>query len=191
MLIFGWFYPEHMDPIKHNSVFSCIHSLRKVFQKFFKNTFWTIVPFLLKLSFFLADFSRHEILLEHMGPKILSPVPVSQHKTPKISGEERTDGRTDGHRNLNGSHTKALRAINLVEIRSWIRGFVNPISGIRESPDPDSHQWILFFICGSSSNVNPFRGSSGVFQRIPGHYRVANPDPHFIGFCRSSSANPY
>ena len=74
---FVWFYPEHMDPIKHNSVFSCIHSLRKVFQKFFKNAFWTIVPFLLKLSFFLADFSRHEILLEHMGPKILSPVPVS------------------------------------------------------------------------------------------------------------------
>ena len=55
-----------------------------------------IVPFLLKLSFFLTDFSRHEILLEHMGPKILSPVPVNWHKTPKISGHGRTDGgRTD------------------------------------------------------------------------------------------------
>ena len=73
---FWWFYPEHVDPIKHNSAFSCIHSLRKVFQKIFKNTFWTIVPFLLKLSFFLADFSPLEILLEHMGPKILSAVPV-------------------------------------------------------------------------------------------------------------------
>ena len=53
------------------------HSLRKVFQKIFKNTFWTIVPFLLKLSFFLTVFSSLEILLEHMGPKILSPVPVN------------------------------------------------------------------------------------------------------------------
>mgnify|MGYP000686076305 CR=1 FL=1 len=84
--------PEHnMDPTKYNSVFSCIHSLRKVFQKNFKTPFWTIVPFLLKLSFFLTDFSLHEILLEHMGPKILSPVPVNWHKTPKISGRS-TDG---------------------------------------------------------------------------------------------------
>ena len=65
------------------------------FQKFFKNTFWTIVPFLLKLSFFLTDFSPLEILLEHMGPKILSPVPVNWHKTPKISGVRTEYGRTD------------------------------------------------------------------------------------------------
>ena len=49
----------------------------KTQESFSKNTFWTIVPFLLKHIFFLADFSPLEILLEHMGPKILSPVPVS------------------------------------------------------------------------------------------------------------------
>ena len=74
---FVWFCPEHMDPIKYNSAFSCIHSLGNVFQKIFKNSFWTIVPFLLKLSFFLTDISHVEILLEHMGPTILSRVPVS------------------------------------------------------------------------------------------------------------------
>lgn len=69
--------PRTYGSNKNNSVFSCIHSLRKVFHKFFKDTFWTIVPFLLKRSFFLTVFSPLEILLEHMGPKMLSPVPVN------------------------------------------------------------------------------------------------------------------
>ena len=99
MLIFGWFYPEHMDPIKRNFRFSCIHSLGKLFQIFIKIVFWTIVPLFLELSFFLTDFSPLEILLEHMGPKILSPVPVNWHKTPKYP-----DGRTDG-RTENGDRT--------------------------------------------------------------------------------------
>ena len=90
----------------HFSIFVHIQ-LGETFRDVFKTTFWTMVPFLFKLSFFRTDFSHLEILLEHMGPKILSPVPVNWHKTPKISGHR----RTDGHQNLDGSHTKALRAI--------------------------------------------------------------------------------
>ena len=50
------FYTEQMDPMEHNSGFSCIHSSGILFHMFFKNTFWPIVPLFLKLSFFLTFF---------------------------------------------------------------------------------------------------------------------------------------
>ena len=72
-------------------------------------------PFLpLKGHFGFSGFRCLTFLLEHFDPKIASRV---LYVLQKIAKNPDGRGRTDGHQNLNGSHTKALRAIIFLSFR--------------------------------------------------------------------------
>ncbi len=103
-----------MNPVGQNPKFSSIHR-PGTFLKTFRKKIESMYLFLpLKRHFGFSGFHCLTFLLEHFDPKIVSRVLYVLRKIVKYPD---ADGRTDGHQNLNGSHTKALRAIIVCDLQ--------------------------------------------------------------------------
>ena len=106
------FYPEQMDPIEHNYGFSCIHSRGIFFRDFSKSFFGRSFLSCLNSVFFGPIFRLLRFCLNIWVQKSCRRCLSTSIKLPKYPDGRTENGRTSyGHRNLNGSHTKALRAI--------------------------------------------------------------------------------